>query len=121
MPRAGCEGSLARGVVSGCCYALWVDARVWGKSRGLDRRYPLLCHLLDTAAVAGVLWDRVLTEPARRRLAVAVGVEEARLRRLISLWAGLHDVVGTVRVTLFSSAQRRTRQFWCVDQLSSIT
>ncbi len=106
MPRAGCEGSLARGVVSACCYALWchsvvigvgfvdsfVDARVWGKSRGLDRRYPLVCHLLDTAAVAGVLWDRVLTEPARRRLAEAVGVEEARLRRLISLWAGLHDV-----------------------------
>ncbi|MFD0169130.1 HD domain-containing protein [Streptomyces decoyicus] len=42
-----------------------VDGRFWGKERGLARRYPLICHLLDTAAVAGVLWDRVLTDAAR--------------------------------------------------------
>ncbi|MFH8573786.1 CRISPR-associated helicase Cas3' [Streptomyces sp. NPDC017993] len=69
-----------------------VDANVWGKERGLARRYPLICHLLDTAAAAGVLWDRVLTCSGRARLAEAAGLPEARLRRLVGLWAGLHDV-----------------------------
>ncbi|MFD8326454.1 CRISPR-associated helicase Cas3' [Streptomyces lydicus] len=71
---------------------LMVDGRLWGKEQGLVRRYPLICHLLDTAAVAGVLWDRVLTDAARARLAGAVGLSEGQLRRLVSVWAGLHDV-----------------------------
>ncbi|MGP8304476.1 HD domain-containing protein [Streptomyces inhibens] len=50
-----------------------VDARVWGKERQLARRYPLICHLLDTAAVAGVLWERVLTDSARARLGGGAG------------------------------------------------
>ncbi|WP_256992063.1 CRISPR-associated endonuclease Cas3'' [Streptomyces sp. 2114.4] len=69
-----------------------VDGRLWGKERGLARRYPLICHLLDTAAVAGVLWDRVLTDAARARLAGAVGLSEGQVRGLVSVWAGLHDV-----------------------------
>ncbi|MFG2895076.1 CRISPR-associated helicase Cas3' [Streptomyces sp. NPDC048248] len=69
-----------------------IDANVWGKERGLARRYPLICHLLDAAAAAGVLWDRVLTGSARARLAEAAGLPEERLRRLVGLWAGLHDV-----------------------------
>ncbi|MCF3174858.1 CRISPR-associated helicase Cas3' [Streptomyces sioyaensis] len=71
---------------------LVVDGRLWGKERGLARRYPLICHLLDTAAVAGVLWDRVLTDAARARLAGAMGLSEGQFRRLVSMWAGLHDV-----------------------------
>lgn len=71
---------------------LVVDGRLWGKERGLTRRYPLICHLLDTAAVAGVLWDRILTDAARARLAGALGLSEGQVRRLVSVWAGLHDV-----------------------------
>jgi hypothetical protein len=34
-----------------------VDLRLWGKSRGLPGRYPLVCHLLDSGAAARCLWD----------------------------------------------------------------
>ncbi|GGU99276.1 CRISPR-associated helicase/endonuclease Cas3 [Kitasatospora aureofaciens] len=54
--------------------------------------YPVICHLLDTAAVAGALWDAVLSERVRRRLAVAMGVAEREAREMVMLWAGLHDI-----------------------------
>ncbi|MEX2985740.1 CRISPR-associated helicase Cas3' [Streptomyces sp. C36] len=71
-----------------------VDQRLWGKSDGLDghTRYPLVCHLLDTGAIAGALWDRVLTDRARDRLAALVGVPVEVCRRLVCTWAGLHDL-----------------------------
>ncbi|WP_373304627.1 HD domain-containing protein [Streptomyces xanthochromogenes] len=46
------------------------DESVWAKSRGLDQAlplYPLVRHLLDTAAMALCLWDRYLSESQRRR------------------------------------------------------
>jgi hypothetical protein len=33
-----------------------LDLDIWGKSKGLDRPYPLICHLLDTAAMVAALW-----------------------------------------------------------------
>lgn len=68
------------------------DRRLWGKSAGLPGPYPVICHLLDTAAVAGALWDTVLSERVRRRLAVAMGVAEREAREMVMLWAGLHDI-----------------------------
>ncbi|MFE1781291.1 CRISPR-associated helicase Cas3' [Streptomyces sp. NPDC059506] len=69
-----------------------VDGRMWGKDKGLPRSYPLVCHLLDTAAVAGALWDAALTGPARARLAGRLGVPEEVCRQWLCLWAGLHDI-----------------------------
>ncbi|WP_370422416.1 CRISPR-associated endonuclease Cas3'' [Streptomyces sp. QH1-20] len=69
-----------------------VDFRFWGKARGLTRPYPLICHLLDTASIAGELWDRILSEQARERVAIAVGLPSDGCRRLLCLWAGLHDL-----------------------------
>jgi hypothetical protein len=69
-----------------------VDLRVWGKSIHLPRPYPLLWHLVDTAAVAAALWDRFLTANQRRVIAGGLGVEEEHARSLIMFWAGLHDV-----------------------------
>ncbi|MFD7450566.1 CRISPR-associated helicase Cas3' [Kitasatospora sp. NPDC059827] len=68
------------------------DRRLWGKSAGLPGPYPVICHLLDTAAVAGVLWDVVLSERLRSRLAGAVGVTAGKAREMVMLWAGLHDI-----------------------------
>jgi len=44
---------------SGCHKgAQWpIDPRLWGKRRGLPGPYPVICHLIDTAAMAGALWD----------------------------------------------------------------
>lgn len=48
----------------------------WAKAgSGSDSRsHPLLCHLIDVAAVAEALWETVLGEGLRRRLATALGV-----------------------------------------------
>ncbi|GAA2136849.1 CRISPR-associated helicase/endonuclease Cas3 [Kitasatospora kazusensis] len=69
-----------------------MDVRLWGKYDGLSRAYPVICHLLDTAAVAGVLWDDVLSSRTRRRIARELGVPEAEGRRIVAFWAGLHDI-----------------------------
>ncbi|MFF3113542.1 CRISPR-associated helicase Cas3' [Kitasatospora sp. NPDC057904] len=68
------------------------DARLWGKHDGLPGAYPVICHLLDTAAVAGALWDAVLGEGVRGRIAEVAGGSQEEARRLVMLWAGLHDV-----------------------------
>ncbi|MFJ6199602.1 CRISPR-associated helicase Cas3' [Micromonospora sp. NPDC092111] len=71
---------------------MWIDAGLWGKSKGLPMPYPLLWHLMDTAAVAGVLWSRYLAPNQRRIIAEGLAVDEGHARSLIMFWAGLHDV-----------------------------
>ncbi|MGW3312072.1 CRISPR-associated helicase Cas3' [Streptomyces sp. NPDC001073] len=70
-----------------------VVARVgclWGKSaaRNGGRRHLLLGHLLDTAAVGGVLWDHYVSRSLRRRLdEISGGCGRAWL-----MWVcGIHD------------------------------
>ncbi|MGW7352964.1 CRISPR-associated helicase Cas3' [Streptomyces sp. NPDC054784] len=72
-----------------CCP---VDPRLWGKERGLERPYPVVCHLLDTAAVCLELWDCVLGPRLQDRVADALGLTVAEARSVVALWAGLHDV-----------------------------
>ena len=43
-----------------------VDLRLWGKSKHLVRPYPVVWHLVDTSAVAAVLWDDYLSGCQRR-------------------------------------------------------
>ncbi|GAA4675965.1 hypothetical protein GCM10023347_33000 [Streptomyces chumphonensis] len=81
-----------------------LDSRLWGKARNLGRSarleqnmHPLICHLLDTAAVAEVVWDELLTAHQRSVVAEALRVAEAEARVLAAFWAGLHDI-GKIRV-----------------------
>ncbi|MDJ1130570.1 CRISPR-associated endonuclease Cas3'' [Streptomyces iconiensis] len=69
-----------------------IDTRIWGKSHGLARPYPLVGHLVDTAMVAGAVWDAVLSPSRHRVIAAALGVSEDEAGRLVMLWAGLHDL-----------------------------
>jgi CRISPR-associated endonuclease/helicase Cas3 len=71
-----------------------LDVRLWGKSadQGLARPYPLICHLLDTAAVAGALLDLVVGAERTAQLARTAGVEADDFRALVMFWAGLHDL-----------------------------
>lgn len=73
----------------------------WGKTdlsgdsarRGGPSWTPLLAHLLDVAAAAGVLWDRHLPPHIRRRLTQAFGAgNEATARHVVMLLAALHDL-----------------------------
>ncbi|MFG2622992.1 CRISPR-associated endonuclease Cas3'' [Streptomyces sp. NPDC048507] len=54
--------------------------------------YPVVCHLLDTAAVCGVLWDEVLGEGTRARIGEALGLSVGQARSVVAFWAGLHDL-----------------------------
>ncbi|WP_369359756.1 CRISPR-associated helicase Cas3' [Streptomyces sp. cg2] len=69
-----------------------LDTRFWGKERGLPHPYPVVCHLLDTAAVFDVLWDVLLGNHMRERIAQALGLATAEARAVVSFWAGLHDL-----------------------------
>ncbi|WP_316528417.1 CRISPR-associated helicase Cas3' [Kitasatospora brasiliensis] len=67
------------------------DPRVAGKRRGLSGPYPLVCHLADTAVIAGTLWDSYLTSSQRGMIAEGWDVDLMRARRLVMLAGGLHD------------------------------
>lgn len=70
-----------------------VDTRVWAKSEGYAEPYPLICHLLDTAAAALVVWDEWLRPGLRRIIADSIaGGDEASARLRVAAAAGLHDV-----------------------------
>ncbi|WP_031158136.1 CRISPR-associated helicase/endonuclease Cas3 [Streptosporangium roseum] len=69
-----------------------VDLALWGKSRGLPTRYPLICHLLDSAAAVEALWDHYLSPGLRASLAGGLGTDEMHARSLLAYWAGLHDI-----------------------------
>ncbi|MGX2993930.1 CRISPR-associated endonuclease Cas3'' [Streptomyces sp. JNUCC 64] len=69
-----------------------IDARLLGKSHGLEEPYPLMGHLLDTAMVAGAVWGEVLTAPQRAQIAAALRVEVEAAKRIVMFWAGLHDL-----------------------------
>ncbi|MYT32195.1 MULTISPECIES: CRISPR-associated helicase/endonuclease Cas3 [unclassified Streptomyces] len=65
-------------------------SRLWGKSaaRNGGRTHLLLGHLLDTAAVAEVMWERYLSVAMRRRLEEVSGGRG----RLWFMWiCGIHD------------------------------
>nr|WP_281373676.1 CRISPR-associated helicase Cas3' [Haloechinothrix aidingensis] len=66
---------------------------MWGKERGLDgARYPVMCHLLDTAAVARMVWRDVVAPGTQRWVAEQLGMSVEDAGRLVAFWAGLHDV-----------------------------
>ncbi|MFD8193103.1 CRISPR-associated helicase Cas3' [Streptomyces wuyuanensis] len=73
------------------------DQSLWGKSRGLDPElppYPLVRHLIDTAAMALHIWDVYLSGNQRRSIAQGMDFEEEpeRARAVVALCAGLHDI-----------------------------
>lgn len=69
-----------------------VTNRLWAKTQqgGGDQYHPLLCHVLDVAAVAGVMWDRHLPAKIRQRLEASLATRDARA--LIVFVAGAHDI-----------------------------
>ncbi|MBS2963945.1 CRISPR-associated endonuclease Cas3'' [Actinocrinis puniceicyclus] len=71
-----------------------VDVRLWGKSadQGLARPYPLICHLLDTAAVAGALLDLTVGPERTAQMARTAGLAGGDFRALVMYWSGLHDL-----------------------------
>ena len=65
-------------------------SRLWGKSaaRNGGRSHLLLGHLLDTAAVAGLMWDGYLSRSFRERLDA---IAEGNGRTWLMWVCGIHD------------------------------
>ncbi|HEX9228973.1 MAG TPA: CRISPR-associated endonuclease Cas3'', partial [Arthrobacter sp.] len=62
---------------------------LWSKRHGLDGPYPLISHLLDTAASAMVLWDHWLRDGLREHIEADLGPDA---RAWVAAAAGLHDL-----------------------------
>ncbi|MEU7401074.1 MULTISPECIES: CRISPR-associated helicase Cas3' [unclassified Streptomyces] len=66
---------------------------VWAKhDRDTDGWLPLWRHMEDSAAVAGLLWDRWLPVAVRKLIAEALPRGEADARALAVWLAGVHDI-----------------------------
>lgn len=93
-----------------------VALAAWGKdpeaiSRG-GSPYPVLAHLLDTAVVAGALWDSWLCPRLRAQITEAVSPgDEQTARSLTCLVAGLHDVGKANPLFAFQQADLRPLQW----------
>ncbi|HMM42080.1 MAG TPA: CRISPR-associated endonuclease Cas3'', partial [Thermomicrobiales bacterium] len=71
--------------------ALWAKTDRSGKDP--DAWHPLICHMLDVAAVARAMWREVLTPALRRRITDGLGLpDEAAAEAWIAYLAGLHDL-----------------------------
>lgn len=67
--------------------------QLWGKlSRDKTCSHPLICHLLDVAAVTYTLWHETLTAGQRTTWACAFGLDVEATGRLLAFWAALHDI-----------------------------
>ena len=68
------------------------DPTLWAKMGRSHNPYPLIAHLLDTAASARVLWDLWLSRQLRDALTDALGGDPNRARNLVAYAAAVHDV-----------------------------
>jgi CRISPR-associated endonuclease/helicase Cas3 len=69
--------------------------QLWAKrSRNPDEAgyHPLVCHLIDVAAVADLLWSQALSPFERGWMAGELGLSETAARGWLRVWAGLHDI-----------------------------
>ncbi len=61
----------------------------WGES---VTGHPLMYHLLDSAAVAGLLWQQGLTSGARQQFLNWLHLPEDESGQLLAYWTSLHDL-----------------------------
>lgn len=69
--------------------ALWAKTDIAGAT---DRTHPLVCHIIDTAAVAEHLWTRMLSSVNRDRLSASIGLTEDEAKRWAVFLAAIHDL-----------------------------
>lgn len=65
---------------------------LWGKSRGLDEPYPLIAHLIDTAAVAKAVTELVIPASLARVAADWMDASPEQWSQTAVVLAGWHDI-----------------------------
>ncbi|MGH2966463.1 MAG: CRISPR-associated helicase Cas3' [Solirubrobacterales bacterium] len=71
---------------------LAVRGKTGSSADGAATHHPLVCHLLDTAAVAERLWDEVVPEAVRARIANGLGLDLVAARAWAVALAAFHDL-----------------------------
>jgi CRISPR-associated endonuclease/helicase Cas3 len=67
--------------------------KLWAKkSDNFDDRYPLLFHMLDTAAVCEEIWEKCIQKSAQQFTAKELAVSSESARQWVSFLAGSHDI-----------------------------
>ena len=79
----------AAGALSMNRASLWAKA---GRDGDVNHYHPLFCHMLDSGAVARLMWDGVLGGSLRSQSASAVGLDEDSTGRLLAFLVGVHDI-----------------------------
>lgn len=68
-------------------------AMLWAKYDPQTGAYhPLICHALDAAAVAWVMWNQGLSVHQREWLKDILDIDEASAQNLLSFFVSLHDI-----------------------------
>ena len=66
---------------------------LWAKVRkATGEKHLLVCHLIDVAQVALLLWTEVLSPRWRQQVADWLALDEEAAGRLLAFWIGLHDL-----------------------------
>ncbi|MGV9189151.1 CRISPR-associated helicase Cas3' [Arcanobacterium canis] len=76
---------------------------LWAKQNGLEKPYPLLAHLLDSATVAGALWDLWLRRGLRELFIDKLGNQA---REIIQFVIGSHDIGKATPLFQFQPKQK---------------
>jgi CRISPR-associated endonuclease/helicase Cas3 len=71
---------------------LWAKSDTGGDPVGTPHPHLLLGHMLDSAEVAGVLWDSHLSESIKHLIRSVAGGSDRSGRLLVQLLAGVHDI-----------------------------
>ena len=65
----------------------------WGKyDEKTGEIHALVCHLVDTAAVAGAIWDHVISPQVRAILSGFLNLEPDNAKKWIEFFCALHDL-----------------------------
>lgn len=64
---------------------------LWAKKSD-NKHYPLICHLLDTAAVVQKIWEKTLSESFKNKISITLNMDKYRAKDFFSFLAGLHDI-----------------------------
>lgn len=80
---------------------------------GIQRIHPLICHMLDVAAVTDAIWQDCLAQRLRFHLARAFKLDDDSTRRWVAFLAGAHDLGKASPVfQTKGSADRRSTPPW---------
>jgi CRISPR-associated endonuclease/helicase Cas3 len=57
-----------------------------------DKYHPVMCHLIDVAAVTMALWEKVLRPRFRQWIASRLQLDNDAAGRWLAFWSGAHDI-----------------------------